>query len=134
MLNNRPAQRPLNNSPVKEQKEAAAIARGPLTRRQHTLARNRENNEQSSFLLSLNEDVLSHTLSFLPARDLAVLETACTHFRFGSWLAGNKDAMTETTAKRKLDHHDLGDLGLFLPGFRWVWLFGSGKVKRVAMP
>lgn len=98
-------------------KEAEAILRGPLTRRQKTLAKKREANEQRSMLLKLNEDLLNKVLSFLPGKDLAVLETVCTHFRYGSWVAVNKDAMPENSAKRKLETMELGAMP---PGFRCV--------------
>ena len=76
-------------------KETAAMTRGPRTRRQHSLAKKREDNEQRSMLLQLNDDVLEKVLSFLEGRDLAVLETVCTHFRYGSWVAANRVAMPE---------------------------------------
>ena len=111
-LNNRVT---LNNVNSSAAKEVEAIRRGPLTRRQKTLAKKRDANEERSFLLQLNEDLLSNVLKFLPGKDLAVLETVCTHFRYGSWVAVNKDAMPEHTAKRKLDKMELGDMP---PGFR----------------
>ena len=91
------------------------MTRGPRTRRQHSLARKREDNEQRSMLLQLNDDVLEKVLSFLEGRDLAVLETVCTHFRYGSWVAVNRVAMPETSAKRKLESLELGEMP---PGFR----------------
>lgn len=96
-------------------KETAAMTRGPRTRRQHSLAKKREDNEQRSMLLQLNDDVLEKVLSFLEGRDLAVLETVCTHFRYGSWVAANRVAMPETSAKRKLESLELGEMP---PGFR----------------
>ena len=91
------------------------MTRGPRTRRQHSLARKRQDNEQRSMLLQLNDDVLEKVLSFLEGRDLAVLETVCTHFRYGSWVAVNRVAMPETSAKRKLESLELGEMP---PGFR----------------
>lgn len=116
-LNNRSQLVPsnVNSSAVKE---AEAILRGPLTRRQKTLAKKRDANEESSMLLKLNEDLLGNVLEFLPGKDLAVLETVCTHFRYGSWVAVYKDAMSENTAKRKLEKMELGDMP---PGFRCVF-------------
>ena len=101
------------------------MERGPLTRRQKTLASKRDANEQASVLLQLSEDVLSHVLGFLEAKDLAVLETVCTHFRFGSWLAGNKAvALTETSAKRKLDVMEIRTMP---PGFRCGFVGKDGE-------
>ena len=112
----------LNNVNSIAAKEVEAILRGPLTRRQKTLAKKRDANEERSFLLQLNEDLLSNVLKFLPGKDLAVLETVCTHFRYGSWVAVNKGAMTENTAKRKLEKMELGDMP---PGFRCVCFRGN---------
>jgi hypothetical protein len=67
-----------NAPPAVPAKEAAAIERGPLTRRQHSLARTRRENETRSLLLQLHDDVLERILGFLEGRDLAVLECACT--------------------------------------------------------
>jgi hypothetical protein len=99
-------------------KEAEAILRGPLTRRQKTLAKKRDANEERSHLLQLNGDLLSNVLQYLPGKDLAVLETVCTHFRYGSWVArAAEGAMPEHTAKRKLERMELGSMP---PGFRCV--------------
>jgi len=104
-----------NAPPAVPAKEAAAIERGPLTRRQHSLARTRRENETRSLLLQLHDDVLERILGFLEGRDLAVLECACTHFRYGSFVPANKEALPETSAKRKLEAMELG---LMPPGFR----------------
>ena len=117
----------LNNVNSIAAKEVEAILRGPLTRRQKTLAKKRDANEERSFLLQLNEDLLSNVLKFLPGKDLAVLETVCTHFRYGSWVAVNKGAMTENTAKRKLEKMELGDMP---PGFRCVCFRGNLYLSR----
>ena len=85
-----------NAPPAVPAKEAAAIERGPLTRRQHSLARTRRENETRSLLLQLHDDVLERILGFLEGRDLAVLECACTHFRYGSFVPANKEALPET--------------------------------------
>jgi|AntAceMinimDraft_5_1070358.scaffolds.fasta_scaffold64685_1 hypothetical protein len=112
-LNNRP--QVLSNS---HGKEVNVMLRGPLTRRQKVLAALRSDNEKSSALLNLNEEVLGAILAFLPGQALAVLETVCTHFRYGSWVA-SKGAMplAEFSAKRKLDQMSLGDMP---PGFRYA--------------
>ena len=49
-----------NAPPAVPAKEAAAIERGPLTRRQHSLARTRRENETRSLLLQLHDDVLDN--------------------------------------------------------------------------
>ena len=100
-------------------KTAVAVPRGPITRRQHSLANKREENEKRSLLLKLNDDLLEKVLSFLPGRDLAAIETVCTHFRYGGWLAAHKAPMPEVSAKRKLDALELGDMP---PGFKYVVL------------
>ena len=100
-------------------KTAVAVPRGPITRRQHSLANKREENEKRSLLLKLNDDLLEKVLSFLPARELAAIETVCTHFRYGGWLAANKPPMPEVSAKRKLDALELGEMP---PGFKYVVL------------
>ena len=95
--------------------------RGPITRRQHTLATKRETNEKRSRLLQLNDDLLELVLSFLPGKSLAAMETTCTHFRYGGYLTGNTtSAMPEHSAKRKLDALELGDMP---PGFRCADFF-----------
>ena len=66
-----------------------------------------------------DDDLLEKVLSFLPGRDLAAIETVCTHFRYGGWLAANKAPMPEVSAKRKLDALELGDMP---PGFKYVVL------------
>jgi len=100
-------------------KTAVAVPRGPITRRQHSLANKREENEKRSLLLKLNDDLLEKVLSFLPGRELAAIETVCTHFRYGGWLAANKPPMPEVSAKRKLDALELGEMP---PGFKYVVL------------
>ena len=99
-----PPERASNRAPDKlRAKTAVAVPRGPITRRQHSLANKREENEKRSLLLKLNDDLLEKVLSFLPGRELAAIETVCTHFRYGGWLAANKAPMPEVSAKRKLD-------------------------------
>ncbi|EEH60134.1 uncharacterized protein MICPUCDRAFT_50034 [Micromonas pusilla CCMP1545] len=102
------------------------MQRGPLTRRQHLLARNRSENERASRLLSLSDDVLGHVCSFLDGRDLARLETVCTHFKHRSWVAVNEASLPEQSAKRKLDAMTLGEMP---PGFRYA-LSLSGRFYR----
>jgi len=88
---NAPPERASNRAPDKlRAKTAVAVPRGPITRRQHSLANKREENEKRSLLLKLNDDLLEKVLSFLPGRELAAIETVCTHFRYGGWLAANK--------------------------------------------
>jgi hypothetical protein len=115
---NAPPERASNRAPEKVRaKTAVAVPRGPITRRQHSLANKREENEKRSLLLKLNDDLLEKVLSFLPGRELASMETVCTHFRYGGWLAANKAPMPEVSAKRKLDALELGDMP---PGFKYV--------------
>ena len=90
-----------NAPPAVPAKEAAAIERGPLTRRQHSLARTRRENETRSLLLQLHDDVLERILGFLEGRDLAVLECACTHFRYGSFVPANKEALARDVREEK---------------------------------
>lgn len=117
---NAPPERASNRAPDKlRAKTTVAVPRGPITRRQHSLANKREENEKRSLLLKLNDDLLEKVLSFLPGRELAAIETVCTHFRYGGWLAANKAPMPEVSAKRKLDALELGDMP---PGFKYVVL------------
>jgi len=109
-------------------KSTGAVQRGPITRRQHSLAKKRDENETRSLLLQLNDDLLEKVLSFLPGRELAAMETVCTHFRYGSWLAANKTPLPETSAKRKLDALELGDMP---PGFKCVSSFSLSSSKKV---
>ena len=115
---NAPPGRSSNRAPKKLLAKTATDApRGPITRRQHSLANKREENEKRSLLLKLNDDLLEKVLSFLPGRDLAAMESVCTHFKYGGWLAANKVSMPEVSAKRKLDALELGDMP---PGFKYV--------------
>ena len=114
-LSNAPSRAAPSNAKSSENVAACAMQRGPLTRRQHLLARNRSENERASRLLSLSDDVLGHVCSFLDGRDLARLETVCTHFKHRSWVAVNEASLPEQSAKRKLDAMTLGEMP---PGFR----------------
>ena len=109
-LSNAPSRAAPSNAKSSENVAACAMQRGPLTRRQHLLARNRSENERASRLLSLSDDVLGHVCSFLDGRDLARLETVCTHFKHRSWVAVNEASLPEQSAKRKLDAMTLGEI------------------------
>ena len=125
-LSNAPSRAAPSNAKSSENVAACAMQRGPLTRRQHLLARNRSENERASRLLSLSDDVLGHVCSFLDGRDLARLETVCTHFKHRSWVAVNEASLPEQSAKRKLDAMTLGEMP---PGFRYA-LSLSGRFYR----
>lgn len=115
---NAPAARASNRAPETLRVNAPSTPpRGPITRRQHSLASKREENERRSLLLNLNDDLLEKVLSFLPGKELAAMESVCTHFRYGGWLSTNTHAMPEMSAKRKLDALELGEMP---PGFRYV--------------